>query len=272
MEKLKITYKDWNYAYYHLQSEEDTHWLYENEYKQRISRRIPKEKQNYTLEQWANFAYNQNLKMVKMTWEGSIKSGEYNDILGKIGFPFMVTALLEFNEQPYAYIIFLGSGLTVSFIDELGRTYLSYHFEAIHNQDKTREGCVFLNTLSIRYYHKEKDEYGDWDYDYTDYEFTPKGELRKIEEIDGVYSEYKSEQRVNVESNWQKYPDFGDWLPLFNMKSWKDEELLDLSSVKPDPYKIHEGKEYTKEEWQQYQEEKRKNARPGTTWSLLIVR
>ena len=38
---------------------------------------------------------------------------------------------------------------------------------------------------------------------------------------------------------------------------------------KPAPYKIHEGKEYTKEEWQQYQEEKRKNARPGTTWSLL---
>ncbi len=42
-----------------------------------------------------------------------------------------------------------------------------------------------------------------------------------------------------------------------------------LEILKSKPYKIHEGKEYTKEEWQQYQEEKRKNARPGTTWSLL---
>lgn len=33
-----------------------------------------------------------------------------------------------------------------------------------------------------------------------------------------------------------------------------------LEILKSKPYKIHEGKEYAKEEWQQYQEEKRKNA------------
>ena len=32
-EKLKTVYQDRNYAYYKLQSEEDTHWLYANEYK-----------------------------------------------------------------------------------------------------------------------------------------------------------------------------------------------------------------------------------------------
>ena len=34
-------------------------------------------------------------------------------------------------------------------------------------------------------------------------------------------------------------------------------------------FKTHEGKEYTKEEWDKYQEEQRKNRPPGTTWSLL---
>lgn len=30
---------------------------------------------------------------------------------------------------------------------------------------------------------------------------------------------------MNVTSNWQKYPVFGDWLSLFEMKRWKDGEL-----------------------------------------------
>ncbi len=146
MEELKISYQDWNYAYYKLQSEEDTHWLYENEYKRRISKRLPQEMQDYTLEQWAHFAYNQNLKMVKMTWESGIDPDKYNDILGKTGFPLMVTALLEFNEQPYAYIVFLGSGFVVSFIDEYNRTYMSYNFEAFQDEDNKHKGCVFFRS------------------------------------------------------------------------------------------------------------------------------
>ena len=59
----------------------------------------------------------------------AIAPNEYNRLLDRIGFPFEVTALLEFNEQPYAFIIFLGEGCTVSFLDELGRTYMSYRFE-----------------------------------------------------------------------------------------------------------------------------------------------
>lgn len=231
-EQLKTVYQSWSFAYYNLRSEETTLKIYKDEYKKRISKRIPKEMQDYTLEQWARFAYNQNLKMVKMTWESGIDPDKYNAILGKTAFPFVVTALLECNEQPYAYIVFLGSGFVVSFIDEYNRTYMSYNFEAFRDEDNTHKGCVFLDGLSVRYYHDEKDEDGSWDYDYTDYEFSPDGKIRKVEEINGIESVYESDRRVNVESNWQKYPEFGDWLPLFNMKRWKEGELTDLLSAK----------------------------------------
>ena len=230
MEELKITYRDWNYLHYKLQPEETTCRIYTNEYKSRVSKRVPTEMQNYTMEQWARFAYERNRSMAEMAWDKGFAPGEYNKLLDKIGFPFEVTALLEFNEQPYAFIIFLGEGCTVSFLDELGRTYMSYRFEPspYQNEKENRKGYLFLYQLSLRYYHEEKDEYGKWDYDYTDYEFTPDGRGRKIEEIGDEYTIYDSEQRVNVESNWQKYPEFGDWLPLFEMKRWKDDELMPL--------------------------------------------
>lgn len=62
---------------------------------------------------------------------------------------------------------------------------------------------------------------------------------------------------------------FEKLLELFPEYSSEITENIAFIEKITNPYKIHEGKEYTKEEWQQYQEEKRKNARPGTTWSLL---
>ena len=129
MEELKITYRDWNYTIYKLWSEEETCEVYEIEYKSHVSKRVPKEMQSYTMEQWARFAYERNRSMAEMAWNKGIAPNEYNSLLDKIGFPFEVTALLEFNEQPYAFIIFLGEGCNVSFLDELGRTYMSYRFE-----------------------------------------------------------------------------------------------------------------------------------------------
>ena len=236
MEELKLLYQNWNYSYYELQSEEDTLFNFESEFKYRISKRIPKEMQSYTMEQWARFAYERNRSMAEIAWNKGIDPNEYNSLLMKIGFPFGITALLEANEQPYAFMIFLGEGGTVSFLDELGRIYMSYRFEPspYQNEKGNRKGYLFLYQLSLRYYHKEKDEDGDWDYDYTDYEFTPDGRVRKIEEIGDERTIYDSEQRVNVESNWQKYPEFGDWLPLFEMKRWKDDELMPLTDKEKD--------------------------------------
>ena len=129
MEELKITYRDWNYTIYKLWSEEETCEVYEIEYKSRVSKRVLKEMQSYTMEQWTRFAYERNRSMAEMAWDKGIAPNEYNSLLDKIGFPFEVTALLEFNEQPYAFIIFLGEGCSVSFLDELGRTYMSDRFE-----------------------------------------------------------------------------------------------------------------------------------------------
>ena len=237
MEELKLLYQNWNYSYYELQSEEDTLFNFECEYKNRISKHIPKEMQHYSLEEWYKFAYKQNLQMIKMIWNNKVDSEKYNDLLDTLGFPYQVTAYLEFNNQPYAYILFLGDGYTLSFLDELGREFMSYSFSAnpdVEYKEYVRDGYLFLYELSLRYYHKEKDEYGDWDYDYTDYEFPPDGRVRKIEEIGDERTIYDSEQRINVESNWQKYPEFGDWLPLFEMKRWKDDELMPLTDKEKD--------------------------------------
>ena len=230
MEELKLLYQNWNSSYYELQSKEDTLFNFEREYKSRISKHIPKELQGYTLEQWAHFAYGRNRTMIELAWDKGIASEDYNRLLAKMGFRFEITALLEFNEQPYACIAFIGEGFNVSFLDEMGRIYMSYRFEPspYPGEKKNRKGYVFLYQLSLRYYHKEKDKYGDWDYDYTDYEFTPDGSVRKIEEIGDERTIYDSEQRVNVESNWQEYPEFGDWLPLFEMKRWKEGELFSV--------------------------------------------
>ena len=234
--RIEITYRDWNYAIYKLCSEEETCEVYDIRYKSRVSKRVPKEMQSYTMEQWARFSYGRNRSMAEMAWDKGFTPGEYNRLLDKMGFPFEVTALLEFNKQPYAFITFLGEGCNVSFLDELGRTFMSYRFEPspYQNEKGNRKGYLFLYQLSLRYYHEEKDEYGDWDYDYTDYEFTPDGRVRKIEEIGDEHTIYDSEQCVNVESNWQKYPEFGDWLPLFEMKRWKDDELMPLADKEKD--------------------------------------
>ncbi|KAE9527485.1 hypothetical protein [Testudinibacter aquarius] len=46
-------------------------------------------------------------------------------------------------------------------------------------------------------------------------------------------------------------------------------EMKDDSPIINQPYKIHEGKAYTKKEWETFREEQKKNRTPGTTWSLL---
>ena len=232
MDKLRLLYQNWNYLCNKLESEEDTLFNFECEYKNRISKRIPKEVHCFSLAEWYAFAYKQNLQMTRMVWENKVDNEQYNDILNTLGFPYQITAYLEFNKQPYAFLLFLGDGCCLSFLDELGREFMGYSFSAnpdLDCKENVRDGYLFLHEISLRYYHQGKDEDGDWDYDYTDYEFTPDGRVRKIEEIGDERIIYDSEQRVNVESNWQKYPEFGDWLPLFEMKRWKEDELMPLA-------------------------------------------
>ncbi len=237
MEKLKIDYRIWNFAYYYLDSEETSRDIYEWWYRRRVARRVSKQAKAYTLEQWAHLAYDKNRRMTEMAWEHPFKADEYNHYLDKLGFRCDITALLAETGEPYAFLTFLGEGCTVAFLDEMGRIYMSYRFDPtpLPGEKGNRKGYVFLYELSIRRYHKEKDEYGDWDYDYTDYEFTPDGRVRKIEEINDEQTISDAAQRVNVASNWQKYPEFGDWMPLFEMKRWKDNELQPLFDASKRP-------------------------------------
>ncbi len=91
-----------------------------------------------------------------------------------------------------------------------------------------------------------------------------------------IYRREEKTTKVNISHNFVRSPKhYLDYEYLLDYKNILKPEFLDIIEPqeeilsKPDPYKIHEGKEYTQEEWKQYQEEKRKNARPGTTWSLL---
>lgn len=84
---------------------------------------------------------------------------------------------------------------------------------------------------------------------------------------DALMSAYMLEGKVIFEDQDEKY--FSLIKPYINEKnvSEQDSELEPMQD--DEPYKIYEGKEYTKEEWDKYQEEQRKNRPPGTTWSLL---
>lgn len=228
MEKLKLVYQNFNHAYYEIQTEEVTLWNFRIEYEQRISKRIPKSMQDFTLEEWSRFAYNRNLEMLKIDWKDGILVEEYNDYLDKYGFPFEVTALLESTGQLYARLAFMGCFMTLSFIDEHNRSYMSYEFTTSHygGYKENRDGYIFLRTLSLWFYEKEQRKGGYWEVNaVTHYEFTPEGELEIHEFKEGADGKeretiYKADKPIDVSDNWQKYPEFGDWMPLFEMKRW----------------------------------------------------
>ena len=94
MEKLKIDYRIWNFAYYYLDSEETSRDIYEWWYRRRVARRVSKQAKAYTLEQWAHLAYDKNRRMTEMAWEHPFKADEYNHYLDKLGFRCDITALL----------------------------------------------------------------------------------------------------------------------------------------------------------------------------------
>ena len=68
------------------------------------------------------------------------------------------------------------------------------------------------------------------DDDYTtfwQYLFEPNGNVQVIEKEKGAEEEcvWTSKKPLNVESNWEERPKFGDWNGFFEMKRWADGEL-----------------------------------------------
>jgi hypothetical protein len=241
MQKLKFIYQNWNRGYYELQSEEDTLWRHNNFYKNKMPKKLLQENTK-TVEDWAKFAYRANKEFMNRMWAGefsiSEKSGLFNEKVDEIARLFNVTALFDVTEQPYAYIEFTGMFATVCFIDEKNRVYMQYSFQNDTSkiEDKYKEpfkqGNLFLVELEVFIFPEEKVK-DDWENkDYISYAFNPDGYLlvTKIFDVHGEHlvEKYEAKEPVNVASNWEPYPKFGEWDNIFKMKRWAEGELANL--------------------------------------------
>ncbi len=241
MQKLKFIYQNWSRGYYELKSEESTLWYYNNFYKNKMPKKLLQE-HTKTVEDWAIFAYNANKEFMKRMWAGefsiSEKSGLFNEKVDEIARLFNVTAFFEDTNQPYAYLEFTGMFATLFFIDEKNRVYMQYSFQndtsKVGNEykDNFKKGDLFLVELEIFIFPEEKID-DDWkNKDYISYAFNPDGYLlvTKIFDVHGEHliEKYEAKEPVNVTSNWETYPKFGEWDSIFKMKRWKEGELANL--------------------------------------------
>ncbi|MDR2235733.1 MAG: hypothetical protein LBE92_06390 [Chryseobacterium sp.] len=240
MQKLKFIYQNWNRAYYKLQSEDDTCWYYGNFYKSKMPKKMLREK-TQDVETWAKYAYSANKDFMQRMWQGefSLKNLDtFNDKVDEIARIFNVTALLEITEQPYAYLDIGGAFATVCFIDEYNRVYMQYSFQnddiSVDNEEfknRFKNGNLFLVELEVFIYPEEMIDERWQNKDYISYAFTPTGylEVTKIFDVrgDALTEKYIAESPVNVESNWEPYPEFGKWDSIFRMKRWKEGELAE---------------------------------------------
>ncbi|MDM1409035.1 hypothetical protein [Myroides sp. DF42-4-2] len=238
MRKLRYIYQNWSREYYKLKSEEDTCWYYSNFYKSDMPKKVLAEK-TVDVETWAKYAYSMNREFMNSMWAGefSFCSKEFNEKVDAIARAFNVTAFIDVIDQPYAYIRFGGAFATLFFLDEHKRVYMQYTFQnavsfdtSAFNKERFKRGDLFLVELEIFKYPEDMIN-GDWkNKDYISYAFNPDGylEVTKMYDIhsgNGIEEKYVAESPVNVESNWEPYPTFGEWDSIFRMKRWAEGEL-----------------------------------------------
>lgn len=243
MQKLIFIYQNWSRGYYELKSQESTLWYYNNFYKSKMPKKLLQENTK-TVEDWAKFAYNANKEFMNRMWAGEFSLNDkknpalFNEKVDEIARLYNVTALFEDTNQPYAYIEFSGIFATLFFIDEKNRVYMQYSFQNDTSkvEDKYKErfknGDLFLVELEIFIFPEEKVN-DDWkNRDYISYAFNPDGYLlvTKIFDVHGEHlvEKYEAKEPVNVASNWEPYPKFGEWDSIFEMKRWKEGELANL--------------------------------------------
>ncbi|WP_148639122.1 tetratricopeptide repeat protein [Aquimarina longa] len=201
MEKLKYTLCGWNGSYGEIQNEEDTLDYYRTLYQNEISTE-ELEKHLISLDAWAQYAYENKLF-------------------------FNVTAFLDDNDQPLISLTFNEGNIIVEFIDECNRIHMDYVFSNGHHPEK-----LFLTSLHYFIYPDNDNFYTMLDViKDVQYIFTPEGKLtvweRYIDEKDGKeYEEAKeASDPVNIESNWETYPQLGEYDKICNIDRWGDGEL-----------------------------------------------
>jgi hypothetical protein len=232
MQKLKFIYQNWNRGYYELQSEEDTLWRHNNFYKNKMPKKLLQENTK-TVEDWAKFAYRANKEFMNRMWAGEFSINDkknpalFNEKVDEMARLYNVTALFDVTEQPYAYVQFTGMFVTLFFIDEKNRVYMQYSFTNEYKKD-----YLFLCELEVFIFPEEKIR-NDWkNKDYISYAFNPDGYLlvTKAFDVHGEHlvEKYEAKEPVNVASNWEPYPKFGEWDNIFKMKRWAEGELANL--------------------------------------------
>jgi|GEM_PF-2079658 len=141
---------------------------------------------------------------------------------------YEVTALNERGE-PHAWINFNEGSCYVEFLDEYNRTYMRYSFEA------TDSGKLFLYQMEFWRYTKGDEKARDYEnYDLEgSYNFTQDGGLVVYTNTRLANGEWEEEVKesahpINVEKNWEPYPDWKkkNYEGLVKLKRWEEGDFL----------------------------------------------
>jgi hypothetical protein len=228
---LKFTLQDWNREYGELSTIEDTLWYYRYLFEDKLSAKISDEKL-INIETWAHYAFDCNKSFVCRIREKELDPNKafelYSDIEEKESRELYITALLNDNQQPYACIRFSGIFVVIEYIDKYNRVYMTYSFRTEYGQSG-----LFLYELEYFIYPEDAEEFDVDNRDYVSYYFTPEGGLTLTKEYNVGTSEhtketFEAEQLVNIEKNWEPYPEFGQWDGIVKMKRWEVGELAML--------------------------------------------
>ena len=191
-------YQFWSRGYRELKNEEDTLLYYSNTYKtsKKDNEKEAKKylKQIKTSEQWARYAYDNNLEFcICKIEDGRVASYIKQDITGDI---------------------------TTFFLDEHKRVFMYYVFR------KQSNGMYFCIGMMFWEF-KENSTSDDDDLKSWIYTFETDGTVKVIEQEKDAEEacEWTSKRPLNVESNWEKRPEFGEWDGFFKMKRWEKGEL-----------------------------------------------
>ncbi|MDO7135919.1 hypothetical protein [Algibacter lectus] len=223
-------YQNWSRGYSELQSEKITIKNRINFYKspnndndnitsQKSAKKFLKTCKNP--EAWAKYAYNDKTLMFHVC-----KMSAHH-----------VEAYMEVNR-------FHGKGNFVYFLDEHNRVFMDYWFE------KQDNGKYFISQMMFFDYINGKT--GDDDYTKSwQYNFTPDGNVAVIIRTKGESQEevWNSKEPLNVSSNWEDSPEFGNWEGFFTMKRWEEGEIGAINTSKNQKKYIYkDGNRYYKDE------------------------
>jgi hypothetical protein len=200
----KYIYQNWSRGYRKLQTEEKTLFYFGSMLKNIEGRpEVVKAAKKFikkctTTEAWARYAYEHDL-------------------------PFTVCKMDAHHVDTYLIKQYRIDSLSPAFLDEYGRVFMYYVF---NRQPNGRYFCI-----GMIFWEFEEDKTGDGDHTKSwIYTFETNGNVQVIERVTGAKEEcvWTSKRPLNVESNWEEAPVFGEWDSICRMKRWKDGELDEL--------------------------------------------